>query len=184
MRTGCAAGDEHVLEAPRLREGGAGLREEGRRHDRDLRAAVVEEVEVVLGAQQRVGRDGHRADLDRAPERAEELRRVETQHEHAVFHLHAQLEQRVARAVDEVVHIAIRERAAFAVERRRVLPPCGDVAIDEPRRHVELLRQLLGCDHFALLHVHAAPIVEVTRWPSLASGLLSEVTQQRPKEVA
>ena len=105
------AGHHDVLEMTRLREHGPRLGQQRLGDDGDGRAAVLEEVEVVLGPHHRVHRNGNGADLDRAPERGEELRRVEEQAEDALLALDAEIEERIARAVDELLEPAIRERA-------------------------------------------------------------------------
>src|SRR5689334_650337 len=131
----------------RLGEHGPCLGHQWSRDHRGLRAAVSQEVQIVGTAHQRVHRNGHGADLDGAPERAEELGRVEAQHEDAVLHLHAELTKRVARPVDEVVHVAIAQRSTFIVKRGGVRAALLDVAIDEPRRDVELCGQCLPSAH-------------------------------------
>ncbi len=144
---GGAAGDEHVLEVPGLGERGRRLGEQRRRDDGDLGAAVVQEVEIVGGAHQRVGGDRHRPDLDGAPERSDELGRVEAEHEHAVLGLDADLQERVPGAVHQLLDLPVGERPALIVERRRGAASLGDVPVDEPRRHVELRGERLRRDH-------------------------------------
>src|SRR5207244_1965352 len=92
----------------------------------------------------------------------DELRRVETHHQDAVLHLHAEIAQRVPRAVGELEDVAIRQRGGggrsaargwgpgargahwkvTAVERDPVSTPLGHVAIDEVRRDIEHGRHL------------------------------------------
>src|SRR6185436_6570937 len=162
---GGPAGDEHVAQPGRLTERRAHFRQQRGRHDGDLGAAVAQEVDVVGGAQQRVGGDGDRPQLDGAPERPQELGGVQAAHPDAVLHADTQLTQRVARAVGEVLELGVGEDAALVVERGPRAAPLGHVAVDEPGRDVEVLRQAVGRDHRGLL-----VIVAMAAW--LASPLL------------
>ena len=142
-----AAGHQHVGQEPRLAEDGAGLRQEGRRDHGHAGTAVVEDVQIVLAAQQGVDGHGDGADLDGAPEGAQELGAVETDQEDAILHLHAELEEGVAGAVGKVCHIPIGEGALLAEEGGSLVAALSEVTIDEVGGHVELRGQRLGGVH-------------------------------------
>ena len=156
-----------MLEILGLRERRPGLGQQRRRDDRHLGAAVVQEVQIVRGAHQRIRGDRNRADLDGAPERADELGRVQAQHQHAVLGLDADLEQRVARSIDQIENVRVGERAVFVAKRRHGPAAFGDVAVDEPRRGVELrgqqLRRVHALGEADVLEVDG-PAVDAARW--------------------
>ena len=151
MGPGRAARDQHVAEMPRALERRRRLGQEGRRDDRHPGAAVIEDVAIVRGPQERVHRDRDRADLDGAPERAEELGRIEADHDDALLHLDAQLAERVPGAIGELPHVGVAEDPTLAVERGRRAAPLGHRAVDEPARDVEFGRQEVRRVHEALL---------------------------------
>ncbi len=114
------------------------LRHERLGDDRDRRAAVVQEVEVVVGAQHGVDGDGDRPDLDRAEERPQEGRRVEQETEDALLRPHAQVEQRVAGAVHELGQARIAEGRLLVEEGGAAPAALGHVAVDVEGGRVEL----------------------------------------------
>ncbi len=137
LRAGGAAGHHHVPQEAGARQRGARLGQQGLRDDRDGRAAVVEEVPVVVAPHHGVRGDRDRPDLDRAPEGGEKLRRVEQQAEHALLRPHPQVQQGVARAVDQLLERSVRDGAAVVEEGHLLRAPLADVAVDEEARRVE-----------------------------------------------
>ena len=74
--------------------------------DDDARARVVEDEFVVSGRPERVDRNRHGADLDRAEEAVDHLRRIEHQQQDALFRTHAEpLAKRRAHAIDLFVQL-------------------------------------------------------------------------------
>jgi len=140
LRAGGAAGHHHVAQVTGLRQHRARLGQQGLRDDRDRCAAVVEEVLVVVAPHHGVDRDGDRSDLDRAPEGGEELGRVQQQAEHPLLWPHPQVQQGVARTIDQLLQRAVGDRAAVVEEGHLLRAPLGDVAVDEKARRVEARR--------------------------------------------
>jgi hypothetical protein len=132
----------------RLAERRTDFSQKRRRDDGGLGPAVAQEIDVIGGPHERVGRDGDGADLDGAPERPQELRGVQTAHPHPVLRDHAEVEQRVARAVGEIEDVGVGEDPVSVEEGRPSPSTLRNVAIDEVGRNVELLRQRLRRVHF------------------------------------
>jgi len=74
-----------VLQARHVAPDLEDLREERRRHDDRDRPTVIQDVREIACRQQCVRRDRHRADLDRAEERVDELRRIEAEDDDALL---------------------------------------------------------------------------------------------------
>ena len=118
--------------------------------DRDAGAGIVENVAVVGRLPQRVQRDRHGADLDRAEERGGEGRRVEEEEDDAFFRPDAEsVAEGAAAAVDPLGQVGVRHPLVAALDRHRRAPALGGVAIDEVARGVERLgdAEVGGADH-------------------------------------
>ena len=72
------------------------------------RAAVIEHVDVVIGAQHGIDGDGDGSYFDGAKEGCGELRGVEQQKRDALFHLNTQVEETIADAVTEFGDLGVR----------------------------------------------------------------------------
>ena len=118
-------------------------RQQGLRDDQDLGPAVLQEVQVVGRPQQCVHRHRDRPDLDGAPERGEELGRVQEQGEDALLGLHPEVAQGVAGAVDQRLQLAIGEGALLVEERDRARSALLHVPIHEVAGGVEAIGD--GC---------------------------------------
>src|SRR5262249_18370511 len=77
-----------------------------------------------------------------APERGQELRRVEEEAEHPLFALDAQVEEGVAGPVHQLLEACVSERPVVVVKRYLGAPPLLHVAVDEKARGVEALGNL------------------------------------------
>ena len=91
-----------------------------RRRDEHARARFAEEIPIVRRAEERAARHGDGADLDRAEKRRDELGRVRQHDRHTFLARHAEREQRVAGAVDQIRELAVCDRCA---DRTRSRPP-------------------------------------------------------------
>ncbi len=87
-------------------------RQQRTRHQRGLRAAVVEHVGVVVGREQRVDRDGHHAGIEAAQKAHGPVAAVEHEQQHALFAPHAGSLQRGGQAARAVFELAVAQRAA------------------------------------------------------------------------
>ena len=144
MRPRCGAADhDHVAQvAQAFSWNRLKLRQQRLTDDHDPRARVVQDVLVVVGLEQRAGRNRHRADLDRAEEAGDILRAVEQQEQHAFFDAHAErIAQGIAEAIDAVEHLAVGDArvARVHLDRDALAAALGHVAIDEIGGHVELI---------------------------------------------
>lgn len=105
------------------------------------RAAVVEDVFIVLRLCLRVGGDGDCADLDRAEEGVEELRRIQEQEENALFGTNPEGEQGIAHAVGSFQQLLIGDPLVAALDGDFRRAAFLDVAIHEVRGDIERVRQ-------------------------------------------
>ena len=165
---GLARDDDHVLEMGRPGEDGPRLGEERLGDDRDLGPAVVQEVQIVLRPHHGVDGDGNRPDLDRPPEGGQEGGRVEEEAEHALLRLDTELAQGVARAVDHLLELGVRDLAVLGEEGRLAPAPFLHVAVHEEARGIEAVRDL------ERRHCHrssaAASRGRAGAWPSRAEA--------------
>src|SRR5581483_7868831 len=104
--------------------------QEGCRDEQRLRAAVGEDVGVLLGRQQRVEADGHHAGLDGAPERDGEVGGVEQQQRHARLAGNVVGGKQRGHAVRARLQLAIGQRLARIDEGGLGAAAVQHVAID------------------------------------------------------
>ncbi len=133
---------DHVLQMARVGENRPRLGEERLRDHGHAGTAVIEEIEIVLGAHHRVDGYGHRANLDGPPEGGEEGRGVEEETQHPVFLLDAEAAERIARPVDLLLEPGIGQLALVVKEGDLAAASFGHVAIHEERRGIEAVRHL------------------------------------------
>ena len=107
----------------------------------DACAAVVEDVLVVLRFRLRVDRDGDSADLDRAEEGVQELRRIQEQEKNALFGTNAESEQSITDAVGSFEQLPIGDPLFAALDGDFRPAPFLDVAIHEVCGDIERIRQ-------------------------------------------
>jgi hypothetical protein len=98
-----------------------------------------------------------------APQNAHELRRVEAEQQDPVFPSQAETEQRVPRPVDQLVDVGIGQRPAFVSDGGRIAAALGQVAVDEPGRHVELRREDVGGNHRGYPQEYRLSLTAVSR---------------------
>ncbi len=165
LAAGRATRHHHVVQVARAGQHRPRFPEQRLRDHRHRGAAVVQEVTVVVPAHHGVDRDRHRPDLDRAPERGEELGRVEQQAEHALLRAHPQVQQRVARAVDQLLQPSVGQCALLVEERGLLGSAFRDVTVDEEARRVEAGR------HRAHARLRRVPRLAGRRfWPDRADA--------------
>ena len=102
-----------------------------------LGPAVVQQVLVVGRLQERIERDGDRADLDRAEEREHALGRVGQDDGHALFHANTQVDQGVAQPVDPFLKVAVGNRLLAAEDGGLAAASRRHVRVDQGRCRVE-----------------------------------------------
>jgi hypothetical protein len=90
VSTSIAAGHDDVFQERQLTENRLDHRQQGRRHEQHLRAAVGQHVPVLIGGQQRVERHGHDAGTDGTEEHARPVDGIVHQHGHPGFAVDAQ----------------------------------------------------------------------------------------------
>ena len=105
--------------------------------DRDARARVFEIVTIVVRRQQRIDHRDHGADARRAKPGPDKLRTVGQNDQHAVFNLHPEFAQRVARAIRHARRFAVGESLIFEIETGFVFAPFLQIVIEEVIGHVE-----------------------------------------------
>lgn len=109
--------------------------------DGDARAAVVEDVLIVLGFRLRVDGNGHGANLDRAEKGVEKFWRVEKQKEYALLGPNAESKQGVAGAVGILQQFLIRDSLIAALDSDFGAAAFLDVAVHEVSGNIENFRQ-------------------------------------------
>ena len=131
--------DDHVLEVGQFGARDAlKLGKQRRADDQHAGARIVEDVAILGGLPQRVDRNRHRADLDRAEEAAGEVRRIEQQQRDPLFPPHAEMvAQRAAGAVDALQQLLKRDALVAALDGDLRAAAFADVAIDKMRGDVE-----------------------------------------------
>ena len=82
-----------------------------------VRPRIAQHVPVVGRLPERVQRDRHGADLDRAEEAVDELGAVEQQQQHPLLGPHAEAAQRVAEAVDAPQQLVVGDPLVAALDR-------------------------------------------------------------------
>src|SRR5580658_2840071 len=107
----------------------------------NARAAVVENVFVVLRLCLRVDGYGDSADLDRAEEGVKELRRIQEQEENTLFGTNAEGEQGRADAVGSFEQLLIGDLLVAALDGDLRPAAFLDVAIHEVCGDIERFRQ-------------------------------------------
>ena len=116
--------------------------------DGNARAAIVEDVLVVLGFRLRIDGHGHGADLDCAKKGVEELRRVQKQKENALLRANSESEQGIAGAVGFFQQLLISDTLVATFDSNLRTAALLDVAIHEVGRNIECFRQSdqeIGC---------------------------------------
>ena len=130
-------------------------------HDQHARARISEHVAIVRRLPQCIDGDRYRTYRDSAKERVKESGPVVQQQHDAVAAVHtARIAERIAAAVDAFRQLAVGDALVAAFDGDFGGAPFRDVAIDKPRRGVELL----GYAEFgrsALLTAH--PPMRITR---------------------
>ena len=99
-------------------------RQQRRRHEQRLRAAVLEHVRIVVDGQQRVDRHGHHARVQRAQERHREVDGVVQADEHALLAPDPEPRQRGGHPLDTPREFAVGERRRV-VDVRDLLGAAG-----------------------------------------------------------
>src|SRR5205823_2538720 len=102
------------------------------------RAAVIEHVYVVIGAQHGIDGDGDGSYFDGAKESRGELWGVEQQECHALFHLNAQVEEAIADTVTEFCDLGVRVGRSLVKDGGFNTSSLEQVAIQKGGCNVEL----------------------------------------------
>ena len=105
-------------------------------HEQHARAAVGEDVGVLIRGQQRVERHRHDAGADRAQEHDREVDRIQHDHRHALFAADAEPAQHVGGAARLALELAIGEPGNSVVEDELVAPALLDVTVEQPGHRV------------------------------------------------
>ena len=104
--------------------------------EQHARAAVGEDVGVLLRRQQRVERHRHDAGADRAQKHDREIDGVEHDHGDALFAAHAEPAQHVGGAAALLLQIAIGEFGRAVGIGELVAAPLLDIAVEQPRHRI------------------------------------------------
>src|SRR5579883_2299182 len=101
--------------------------------------AVVEDIDVIGGAQGGIDWNRHGPDFHAAEKARGELRRVQQKHGHALLHLYAQIAQAIADAVGEFGDLGIGVILTLIINRGFGAAPFQEVAVQERAGGIELL---------------------------------------------
>src|SRR5581483_4780287 len=100
--------------------------------------AIVQDVDIILGAQRGVDGDRHRPDFHTCEKAGGELRRVQQKHGHALLHLDAEVAQTIADTVGEFGDLGIGIVLALIIYRGLGAAPLQEIAVQERAGGVEL----------------------------------------------
>src|SRR5579885_1715558 len=92
-------------------------------------AAIVEHVDVIIGTQHGVDREGDRAHLNHAKEGGGKLWRIEQKQGYALLHVNAKIKQAIANTVSKLGNLRIRIGLAFRVDSDCPASPFGDMPV-------------------------------------------------------
>ena len=115
-------------------------------HEEGAGAAVIQEIEQVLGLRGWIDRYGHGANLGGAEKDSDKFRRVRHGHQDAVFRLEAQRAQAIAAAVDHLRQLFVIQTAAVFVDGDILAAPQLQIAVNKIAGNVELVRHV-NCGH-------------------------------------
>ena len=137
----------------------------------DLRVGVLEVVGVVLRLEERVRLGGDGSDLlGSVPER-DEVHGIAEDEEHPVLCADAELQEQVPAAVDEACELAVGGPAVRADQGGAIAAALLHVAVDEPGREVQLVRQVGMRDHAATSRISSTSMsVSVSNVSRPSSG--------------
>ena len=88
-------------------------------------------VDVVALGEAVVDGDGHRSDLHGPEVAVDQFRAVGQEQEDPVLHLHPQVQEGVAEAVNHLIHLAVGDLLVLVANGHALAPPLGHVAVDE-----------------------------------------------------
>ncbi len=98
-------------------------------NEQDARPAVVEYIDVIVGAQQSIERNRYRPYLDRPEKSSGHVRRIQHKQSHALFHVKPQLKQSIPNAIGKLSHLRVTIRLPFIINSRLAAAPLRQIAI-------------------------------------------------------
>src|SRR5205823_4822361 len=111
------------------------------------RIAIGEDGFELLGLQERVERNGHRARRNRTPEGNREEGTIRQDQGDSISLVDALVLQRGREASDELLEFAVGRLSFICDDRDAPSPALRDISPDEPLRGVETLRQVVTGTH-------------------------------------
>ena len=138
------AGDDDLADRRprRLAERLLERREQRGGDDERARTAVVEDVAVVAGREQRIHGDGHDPSLDRSQEYGRKVDRIVQRQHDALLRYEPEREQRIARAVHPRCELGKRKMRSVVDVGELSAAPVAQVSLDEIVRRVVEKRDL------------------------------------------
>ena len=126
------AGNHDMLERRHAPRNLAQCRPQFFRNEQHARAAIGEDVSVLLGGEQRVERHRHHAGTDRAEEHDGEIHRIEHDHRDAFFTPHTETAQQIGEAPALRLQLAVGQVIDGVGKGELVAPPFIHITIEQP----------------------------------------------------